>query len=405
MLKISRFIIISQLITLVLVITGCYPTLRKEALSPEQALSQIRFFYPSFKDDSDFDSLLLAVSRNITYLERLDPDMSFQYGEDKVSVSEILESQLFFLRIMRENHNPRQLNKAIKKHFKVYRAAGSVSSRKVLFTGYFEPVFEGKLTPDDTYRYPIYRKPEDLLTIDLSLFSDKYKGQRIYARIDEGKDVVPYFSRYDIEIEKALQGRNLEIAWLKDPVDVAFLHIQGSGRIMLPDGSALCVGYHSKNGRPYRSIGKVLLDRGYMTREQMSMQNIRKILSENPEIVQDVLNYNPSYVFFHVLEDLPLGSLNVPVTPGRTIALDSALFPKGALGFIVCEKPTIDNDGNIVEWEEFSRFVLNQDTGGAIKGAGRADIFWGRGRYAEIAAGHLRHEGELYLLVKKQEEE
>ena len=131
------------------------------------------------------------------------------------------------------------------------------------------------------------------------------------------------------------------------------------------------------------------------------MQSIRGFLATHPSLVQDILNYNPSYVFFRVLEKGPLGNIGVPLTPGRSIALDSRLFPKGALAFISCQKPTINNNGTITGWKAFSRFVLNQDTGGAIRGAGRADIFWGNGQYAEIAAGHMKHEGELYLLMKK----
>ncbi|MFC1884029.1 murein transglycosylase A [Thermodesulfobacteriota bacterium] len=381
---------------------SCYPVLEKEAMRPEHALKQVHFFYPPFKDDSNFDSLRLAIERNLIYLERLDPSYAFKYGKDEFSVTEVMDSQRFFLSLIKKNSDPLQLEKDIKKHFRVYRATGRAGDSNVLFTGYFEPVFEGRLVQDDVYKYPIYAKPDDLLSINLSLFSNKYKGQRIFARI-EGKEVFPYFSRYQIEMEKALKGRNLEIAWLKDPVDIAFLHIQGSGRIKLPDGTSICVGYAAKNGRPYHSIGKYLIDKGYISWEQMSMQAIRKTLGDNPEIVEEVLNQNQSYIFFRILDDLPIGSINIPVTPGRTIALDRNLFPRGGLGFIVCQKPIIDDEGNILEWIEFSRFVLNQDTGGAIKGAGRADIFWGKGLYAEIAAGHLKHEGELYMLVKKPE--
>ena len=131
------------------------------------------------------------------------------------------------------------------------------------------------------------------------------------------------------------------------------------------------------------------------------MQAIRRFLSENPHIRQEVLNTNPSYIFFRIVENGPLGSLNVPLTPGRSLALDSRLFPRGALCFVSCEKPLHNDAMQITGWETFSRLMVNQDTGGAIRGAGRADIFWGSGPYAELAAGHLKHEGELYLLVKK----
>jgi membrane-bound lytic murein transglycosylase A len=144
-----------------------------------------------------------------------------------------------------------------------------------------------------------------------------------------------------------------------------------------------------------------MIEKGFLTREEMSMQAIRKYLTENPEVLDEVLNYNLSYVFFQQVDNGPLGSIGVLLTPGRSIALDSRIFPKGALGFIVCQKPSINDQGEIVGWTTFSRFVLNQDTGGAIKGAGRGDIFWGSGPYAELTAGHLRHEGDLYILIKK----
>jgi membrane-bound lytic murein transglycosylase A len=142
-----------------------------------------------------------------------------------------------------------------------------------------------------------------------------------------------------------------------------------------------------------------MIDKGFIPREGMSMQAIRKYLTENSEVLAEVLNYNPSYVFFRQVEDGPLGSIGVLLTPGRSIALDSKIFPKGALGFISCQKPLVNDQGDIDGWTPFSRFVLNQDSGGAITGAGRADIFWGSGTYAELAAGHLQHEGDLYILI------
>lgn len=131
------------------------------------------------------------------------------------------------------------------------------------------------------------------------------------------------------------------------------------------------------------------------------MQSIRRYLSEHPEILEEVLNHNPSYVFFDFMENGPFGNIDVPLTPGRSVALDSRIFPKGALCFISTEKPMISTSNEITGWSKFSRFVLNQDTGGAIKGSGRADIFWGSDQRAELAAGHMKHDGDLYILIKK----
>jgi membrane-bound lytic murein transglycosylase A len=379
---------------------GCYPVLRKEARQPEEALRQVRLFSYTFRDDMDHDSLSLALRRNSEYLERLDPNTVFHYGSDVFTLQQVRESQEIFIDLLSKGLDVNDLSREVKKKFRVYRAMGRVGERRVLFTGYYEPVYEGSLFPDETFRYPLYRPPDDLTKIDLSLFNEKFRGESIVGRIED-KKVLPYYSRYQIEIERVLEGKGFEMAWLKDPLDVTFLHIQGSGRLKLPEGNDLLVHYQASNGRPYRSIGRYLIEKEFLTREEISMQAIRGYLSKNPEILDEVLNYNPSYVFFQQVENGPLGSLGVLLTPGRSVALDSKLFPKGALGFISCRKPLVNDQGEIIEWTEFSRFVLNQDTGGAIKGAGRADIFWGSGPYAEAAAGHLQHDGDLYILIKK----
>ena len=381
-------------------IWGCYPLLEKEVQKAEDALIPVKYFLPEFHDDMDFDSLALAIQRNLEYLKRLEPEYIFFYGPHKFTCRQVLESQEAFLEIISRISDPKELKREIKKNFLVYKAAGRGKNRNVLFTGYFEPMFEARLASDERFKYPIYSMPDNLIKIDLAVFNKKYKGESIVARI-EGNDVLPYYSRKQIEIEKALNGRGLEIAWLKDPIDVAFLHIQGSGRLKLPNDQTISVGYMASNGRPYRSIGRYMLDKGYMGREEMSMQGIRKYLAEHPEVIDDVLNYNASYVFFRLLDNGPLGNIEVPLTPGRSIALNAGLFPKGAICFISCEKPVINSSGEIEKWTKFSRFIVNQDTGGAITGAGRADIFWGSDQYAELAAGHMKHEGDLYILIKK----
>jgi membrane-bound lytic murein transglycosylase A len=372
----------------------------REATEPEEALSRVTFFYPRFTDDMAFDSLVSAIDRNLFYLDKLPDEYAFSYGSDIFTCKQVRESEKAFLALVSQDKQPAQLNRDIRKHFRIYKATGRPGSSKVLFTGYFEPTFEARLAPDPVFKYPIYREPGDLIKIDLSLFKEKYKGESIVGRL-AGNTIVPYYTRLQIEAQKVLGGKHLEIAWLKDPVDVAFLQIQGSGRLILPGNKTICVGYSASNGHPYRSIGKYMLDNGLLEREEISMQSIREFLTAHPALVQKILNYNPSYVFFRILDKGPLGNIGVPLTPGRSIALDSRLFPKGALAFISCRKPVLSETNTITRWETFSRFVLNQDTGGAIRGAGRADIFWGSGPYAEIAAGHLKCEGELYILIKK----
>ena len=379
---------------------GCYPILKKEAQRPEDALRQVRLFSSEFRDDMDSDSLILAVRRNIEYLDRLGPETIFHYGPHDFTRNQVRESQEAFLDLLAKGLDPDHLSREIRKKFRVYRTTGRVGDRRILFTGYYEPIYEGSLAPDEVFRYPLYRPPDDLIKIDLSLFSEKFKGENIIVRV-EGKKVQPYYSRYQIEVERVLEGKELEIVWLKNPLDVTFLHVQGSGRLRLPDGKDLLVHYQASNGLPYRSIGRYMIERGFLKREDMSMQAIRRYLTKNPEVRDEVLNHNPSYVFFQQVENGPLGSLGVLLTPGRSVALDSKIFPRGALGFIVCQKPSVNDQGDIIGWTQFSRFVVNQDSGGAIKGAGRADIFWGSGPYAELTAGHLQHEGDLYILIKK----
>jgi len=379
---------------------GCYAALKKETKPPEEALRKVRFFTPKFDDDMDSDSLILAVRRTLDYLDRLPSETVFHYGPHDFTCQQVRESQEAFLNLLSKRFDADQLSREIRKNFQIYRATGRVEDGRVLFTGYYEPVYEGSLGPDETFRYPLYRAPDDLIRIDLSLFGERFKRETLVGRI-EGKKVLPYYSRYEIEAKKVLEGKGLEVAWLKNPLDVSFLHIQGSGRLRLPDGKDLLVNYQASNGRSYRSIGRYMIEKGFVAREEMSMQAIRKYLTENAEVLDEVLNYNPSYVFFRQVEKGPLGSLGVLLTPGRSIALDSKVFPKGALGFVSSQKPVVNDKGDIIGWTQFSRFVLNQDSGGAIRGAGRADLFWGSGPYAELAAGHLQHDGDLYILIKK----
>ena len=378
----------------IILLAGCTVTKDRGLYS----LSEIS--YPRFTDDMGYDGLEHSIRQSIDYLQKFPPEKTFTFDRDQYSASHMIKSLQNFLDFVYTNPSDKNLKKFIKSNFKVYKSVGKGWRKAVLFTGYYEPFLQGSLQKTEEYRYPILARPEDLLSIDLSAFSKKYEGEKIVGRYTQ-QTIVPYYDRREIEQEGVLEGKTEVLAWVKDPVDLFFLQIQGSGRIFLNSGQSLNVHYHETNGQPYRSIGKLLIDQEKIPKSEMSMQKIREYLRDHPEEVNDILNYNPSYVFFKTEEDGPLGFLEVKLTPGRSIAVDRRLFPLPALAFIKTQKPIIDGSGQIIRWVDFSRFVVSQDTGGAIRGPGRSDLFWGNGMYAEIAAGHMQHKGNLYFLVLK----
>jgi membrane-bound lytic murein transglycosylase A len=396
--KFYRYLIFAVIAS---VLFSCHPLIKKEAREPADALKKVKYFWPEFLDDMDIDSLVLAINRSLQYYDRLDEDTMLTFGPDAFPVSRIKQSMRTFQNLILQNPDVKSLNRELRKQFVLYKSAGSRRDGKVLFTGYYEPILEGSLVNDPRYPYPIYQRPDDLLRIDLGLFQPRYRGERIMARLN-GTSIIPYYTREEIVDRDTLEGRGLEIAWLRDSLDLAILQIQGSGMVRLPNGDTIRVGYSACNGHPYRSIGRYMIDNGYIEEEDLSLQTIRSFLNDQPEIKEKVLNANPSYVFFRMLENEgPLGNIGVPLTPGRSLALDDRLFPKGALVYIRCQRPLLGEDNEILDWVPFSRFLLNQDTGGVIKGTGRADIFWGSNPYAELAAGHLKHKGDIYFLIQR----
>lgn len=388
-------------------LAGCPAPPKPPAGAPavEAAPSLVRIdpsAYPDFADDLDFDSLDQAIAQSIGYLQGLPASREFAFGRDRYPSEHILLSLRRFQAFIRVRPSASDLQKYIRAFYRVYQSVGRDPRREVLFTGYYEPLLRGRGSVSPEYRYPIYARPDDLLTIDLSAFSEKYAGEKLIGRI-EAHSVVPYYDRRDIAEGGALYGKAPVLAWVDDPIDIFFLHVQGSGKVRLEDGRVLNLGYDTSNGRPYRSVGQLLIEEGRIGREEMSMQRIRAYLDENPGEIPRVLSHNPSYIFFKITPDGPLGSLNAKLTPGRSIALDRSAFPPAALCFVETQKPVIDGQGRIASWTALRRFTLNQDTGGAIKGPGRADLFWGGGPHAETAAGHLKHPGKLYFLVLRPE--
>jgi membrane-bound lytic murein transglycosylase A len=357
-------------------------------------------FVPLFADDLDFADLKSAVEGSLAWYRRMAPDTVISFGSDTYTAGHMADGLAQFLRLIETGPTPERLNEEILRHFHVYGFFEDDQPRNVLFTGYYEPLLRGSLEPGATFRYPLYSRPRDLVTINLSEFSPDLPKETLVGR-HTGQAVVPYFSRQQIDGADALAGRADPIAWVDDPVDLFFLHVQGSGRLELDNGETRHIHFHISNGLPYRSIGKYLIDAGKISKEAVSMQSIRAYLKTRPDEMRQILDYNPRYIFFQTRNHGAKGCFAIELTPGRSIALDRRLFPPAALAFIQTQKPVTADDGAIREWIDFSRFVVNQDTGSAIIGPGRADIFWGHGPYAEAAAGHMKHPGQLFFLVAR----
>ncbi len=297
------------------------------------------------------------------------------------------------------------------RHFDAYRIlvqmrgrAGAepqalAASDRGWITGYYEPVLEGSRTRTSRFTVPLHRRPDDLLTVDLASVYPELAGKRVRGRLvetDKGRRVVPYWSREELAGGARLVGA--ELLWVEDPVEAFFLQVQGSGRVRLPDGSVVRVGYADVNGHPYRSIGRWLVERGELALEEASMQGIQAWARANPQRRDELLNQNPSYVFFRELplgdpNAGPLGTLNVALTAGYSVAVDPQFVPLGAPLVIATRHPATN--------APLVRLVLAQDTGGAIRGPLRFDLFWGSGREAGAIAGRQRHDASAWLLVPK----
>lgn len=381
---------------------GCQPKAREE-ITRFNALKKLKpQNYPLFMDSLDFQDLAASIDHSLAYFKKIPLERKFLYGKEAFTAAHMIVSLETIKAFLVNRPSPHALNEFIRSSFVVYEAAGNADG-DVLFTGYFEPTYEGSLHKGEAYPFCLYSRPKDLLEIDLSAFSDQYKGhKRLVARVNDltGK-VVPYYSRAQINSLEGFHVESEPVVWLKSRVDRFFLEIQGSGRINLGQGNMVRVHYAGSNGNAYRSIGRYLIQKNEILKENMSMQAIRTWLEQHPERMDEVLHQNKSFVFFQKEEGGPYGCLGVNVTALRSIATDTGLFPKGALCFAQAQLPDKININSLQDWEKASFFVLNQDTGGAIKGPARADIFCGNGAYAEFAAGHMNIYGKLFFLVLK----
>jgi membrane-bound lytic murein transglycosylase A len=279
-----------------------------------------------------------------------------------------------------------------RENFQPFRVFNADDTGSGTVTGYYEPLLKGSRTRTDVYKYPIYAQPQDLVTVELADVYADLKFRRLRGRLVDNK-LVPYYDRAEIESAKApLKG--LELVWVDNAVELFFLQIQGSGQVQLPDGSRIRLGYADQNGHPFRSLGGVLIRRGEIKPERASMQGIKAWAERNPRKLQQFMNANPSYVFFKEIDaggTGPIGTLGVPLTAERSIAVDPRVIPLGVPVFLSTTFPGTN--------QPLNRLMVAQDTGGAIAGAVRVDFFWGFGDDAGAQAGRMKQRGEKWVLL------
>ncbi len=328
-----------------------------------------------------------ALEKSLDYVRTRD-------GEEKavcepklcMTWSELKETlELFLLLLPDIDRNPELL-----KHYFDFYAVNP----DVLLTGYYEPELQAARQKKGDFRQPVYGRPDDLQRVDLGQFHPRWEDQRLVYRLENG-EIKPYYSRAEIDRQGALAGRGLEIAWVQDPIDLFFLHIQGSGRLRYPDGEYEHILYADKNGRQYVALGRVLVQLGYLEQDEVSMQSIRDILRENPEIKHDLMAENPSYIFFHLAGEGPRGSTGQILTPWVSVASDPDLIPWGSLMIMDADLPEYQGQKTSIRGP-----VTSQDTGGAIRGR-HLDLFCGFGERPEYIAGKMSDRADIFLMVRK----
>jgi membrane-bound lytic murein transglycosylase A len=356
---------------------------------------------PELRDDEPAQALLNSIDLSLQKFTAMDGTSILHFGVEAVPVLRVIDSLKDFRAKLAELGLSEDFFRYVRENFIFFSSAAP----QVVFTGYYEPLLRGSRRESPRFPYPLYGRPADLVTVDLKQFYF-YKEQntlpsQIKGRVGADQRLVPYLSREEIDFKSKLAGRGLEIVWIDSLVDIFFLHIQGSGIVQLEDGSQIYVGYADQNGLPFRSTGKYLLEKQLIDRSQLSLQGMKAFLKDHPEAIPEALISNPSYIFFQVNQQSATGTFGTRLTPGRSIATDPRIFPLGVLAYIECEKPVFDEGRRISGWQKFGRFVMNQDTGGAIRGADRVDLFTGHGDFSELVAGNMKQKGALFFLLKK----
>ncbi len=375
----------------------------------------------NLSDDLSLKELSEGINENVEILYNSDTT-SLTFGPKEIKKDDYILSMYYLTEKINLGLSKKDFYTLVKENFDFYEVYGDEDWGDVFITSYFEPVLMGSKRKTEKFSQPLYAVPDDLVNFHLGKYARQFdrmspiKDQvldpktnlsivpgRIAPAYNEGtsKNIVPYYTREEIDSKGVLDGKRLELAWV-DPVDAFFLQVQGSGTVRFNNGKELRLGYAAKNGHPYVGIGRLLYHK--IPKEDMTMQALDKHLrSLSEEDQQKILFQNPSYVFFREIEGRPVTHSGAEVVDGRTIATDKSFYPKGTLAFLEFPRPTFSDEFSTRPntWVDTSRFVLDQDTGGAIKGPARVDLFWGTGDDAAQHAGVLKNWGKLYYLVPK----
>ena len=353
---------------------------------------------PLLTDDLPLDSLITAIGSQIQYLEHQGSVRTFRFGKDVFTQADYLEGLKKLIVFREQSKSNTEFYEKVKTSFDFYEVYGQATWGQVLITSYYEPVIFGSKHKTDFFDTPLYRSPDDLLNLNLKPFDSKYDPDRILRARITGNDILPYYSRREIDEGFALRGKKLEICWV-NPVDAYFMQIQGSGTVQFEDGTSFNLVYANKNG--HRFISDVMYEKILAQLPKGTNLSVpeheRFLKSLDRKELQIYLNTNPSYVFFKVSSERAITFLGLPATAGRTIATDEKYFPKGAIAFLEFKKPNLEEPTKEIST---SRFVLDQDVGGVIKGTGRVDLFLGRGN--EMKPELFKGEGRLYYLAPKR---
>ncbi len=352
--------------------------------------------YPDFGNGfTNREGLVQAIDYSLEYYKRPSSQKSFPYKVSNdpkgISHERCVMTLEQFKKVLGEAKDATDLQKIITERFDVYMSRGCDEMGTVLFTGYCTPIFKGSLVRTPDYSYPLYKRPDDLVT--------QPDGTPCGRRTESG-EIVHYYTRREIETKQLLAGKGLELVWLKSPLDVHIIHVQGSAKIELPDSTMLNVGYAGKTDCPYGSVGLALVADKKIPAAELSLSKMIEYFDKHPHEMKTYVYKNDSYVFFQKQEGEARGCLNVPVTPYRSVATDKAVFPRGLLCYAVTKAPKLGSAGKVT-LEPFYGFTLDQDAGGAIRSAGRCDIYMGVGPDAMLLAGRTRAEGKIYYLATK----